>query len=92
MSALAILNARVLDPATDYDGPGAVLVEDGRIVEVIHGAGGGAPEGVEVVDARGLCVAPGLIDIRVKTGEPGAETIPNKTASAFETSSHELNC
>lgn len=70
---LAILNARLLDAAGDYDGPGAVLVEDGRIVEVIHGAGAAAPAGLEVVDAGGLCLSPGLIDIRVKTGEPGAE-------------------
>jgi len=73
MTALAILNARLLDPATDHDGPGAVLVEDGRIVEVVHGASARAPDGVEVVDAGGLCLAPGLIDIRVKTGEPGDE-------------------
>ena len=73
MTTLAILNARLLDPATDYDGPGAVLVQDGRIAEVVRGAGAGAPGGVEVVDAQGLCLAPGLIDIRVKTGEPGAE-------------------
>lgn len=73
MTALAILNARLLDPATDYDGPGAVLVEDGRMVEVVHGASARAPDGVEVVDAGGLCLAPGLIDIRVKTGEPGDE-------------------
>jgi len=73
MSALAILNARLLDPATDYDGPGAVLIVDGVITEVIHGAHTAVPEGVEVLDAAGLCLAPGLIDIRVKTGEPGAE-------------------
>jgi dihydroorotase len=78
--ALAILNARLLDPATDYDGPGAVLVEDGRILEVVHGAGAAAPDGVEVVDAGGLCLSPGLIDIRVKTGEPGAE--PKETLKA----------
>jgi dihydroorotase len=73
MSALAILNARLLDPATDYDGPGAVLIVDGVITEVIHGAHAHVPDGVEVIDAQGLCLAPGLIDIRVKTGEPGAE-------------------
>ena len=72
-SALAIVNARLLDPASDYDGPGAVLIEDGRIVEVVHGAATERPSGVEIVDANGLCLAPGLIDIRVKTGEPGAE-------------------
>lgn len=72
MSRLAIINARLLDPASDYDGPGSVLIEDGRIVDVARG-GGGAPYGVEALDADGLCLAPGLIDIRVRTGEPGAE-------------------
>ena len=73
MSALAIINARLLDPASDYDGPGAVLIADGRIVEVVRGGAIRVPEGVEVIDAAGKCLAPGLIDIRVKTGEPGAE-------------------
>jgi dihydroorotase len=73
MTALAILNARLLDPATDYDGPGALLIVDGVITEVIHGVHTAVPEGVEVIDAGGLCLAPGLIDIRVKTGEPGDE-------------------
>ena len=74
MSALAILNARLLDPASDYDGPGAVLVEDGRIREVVHGAGAGAPEGVEVVDAGGLCLAPGLIDTDMTAALPAEVT------------------
>lgn len=73
MSVLAIVNARLLDPASDYDGPGAVLIEHGRIVEVIHGAAPPQPAEIEVIDVHGLCLAPGLIDIRVKTGEPGAE-------------------
>ncbi|CAN5187143.1 dihydroorotase [soil metagenome] len=72
-TALAIVNARLLDPASDYDGPGAILVEDGRIVEVVRGGATQIPAGIEVFDAGGLCLAPGLIDIRVKTGEPGAE-------------------
>lgn len=73
MSAVAILNARLLDPATDYDGPGAILIKDGRILEVVRGGATQVPAGIEVVDAGGKCLAPGLIDIRVKTGEPGAE-------------------
>lgn len=72
MSRLAIINARLLDPASDYDGPGSVLIEDGRIVDVARGSGA-APSGVETLDADGLCLSPGLIDIRVRTGEPGAE-------------------
>ena len=73
MSVLALINARLLDPASDYDGPGALLIAHGRIVEVIHGTALPPTAGIEVIDVDGLCLAPGLIDIRVKTGEPGAE-------------------
>jgi len=72
MTRFAIINARLLDPATDYDGPGAVLVDNGRIVEIAHGVSAGF-DAEDIIDARGLCLSPGLIDIRVKTGEPGAE-------------------
>ena len=72
-NTLAIINARLLDPASDYDGPGAVLIQNGRIVEVVHGQATQRPDGVTVIDAQGRCLAPGLIDIRVKTGEPGNE-------------------
>ncbi|HAL07506.1 MAG TPA: dihydroorotase, partial [Brevundimonas sp.] len=82
---LAIINARLLDPASDYDGPGAVLIANGRIVEVIHGQATQRPEGVQIIDAEGRCLAPGLIDIRVKTGEPGnepKETLKSASLSA----------
>ncbi|MBX3476365.1 MAG: dihydroorotase [Brevundimonas sp.] len=72
MTVFAIVNARLLDPASDHDGPGSVLIEDGRIADVARGTAA-APSGVETLDADGLCLAPGLIDIRVRTGEPGAE-------------------
>ena len=70
-NTLAIVNARLLDPATDYDGPGSVVIEDGVITRVERGSV--AVSATEILDARGLCLSPGLIDIRVKTGEPGAE-------------------
>jgi len=85
MTAVAIINARLLDPATDYDGPGALLIQDGVITEVIHGAPTQIPEGIKVIDAQGRCLAPGLIDIRVKTGEPGnepKETLKSASLSA----------
>ncbi len=85
MTAIAIINARLLDPASDYDGQGAVLIADGRIVEIVRGGDVRVPAGVEVVDARGLCLSPGLIDIRVKTGEPGfepKETLKSASLSA----------
>ncbi|HEY9010052.1 MAG TPA: dihydroorotase, partial [Devosia sp.] len=73
MSALVVKNARILDPATDRDISGALLVENGTISAVAEGAPQGVPQGAEVIDARGLAVAPGLVDLRVFTGEPGHE-------------------
>ena len=68
----AFLNARLLDPAGGLDAPGGLLVEDGRIADFGPGLRE-APEGAEVVDCDGACLAPGLVDIRVQFGEPGAE-------------------
>jgi dihydroorotase len=70
---LVIANARIVDPASGKDHAGAVLVADGRIEGIAEGAPQGVPEGATLVDARGLIVAPGLIDMRVFTGEPGHE-------------------
>jgi dihydroorotase len=64
-------DARLLDPATGLDTPGELLVQDGRIADM--GAGLGRPDGADTLDCSGLCLAPGLVDIRVATGEPGAE-------------------
>jgi dihydroorotase len=71
---VAFTNVRLVDPATGYDGPGAVVVTEGVIADVAHGPSLGAlSSDVEVVDAGGAMLIPGLVDIRVKTGEPGAE-------------------
>ena len=70
---LLIENARIIDPATNADFTGAVLIENGRIADIVEGKAPGAPEKAETVDARGLVLAPGLIDMRVFTGEPGHE-------------------
>jgi dihydroorotase len=70
---LVIANARIVDPATNTDRRGAVLVADGRVEGLAEGAPQGVPDGATLIDARGLIVAPGLIDMRVFTGEPGHE-------------------
>ncbi len=72
--ATAYLNARLLDPQTGYDGPGALVVCDGLIAEVLRRPDIDAlsPD-IDAIDCAGLALAPGLIDVRVKTGEPGAE-------------------
>ena len=71
---VAYLNARLVDPASGYDGPGAVIVTEGVIADMARAPDFGSLSGdIEVVDAGGALLIPGLIDIRVKTGEPGAE-------------------
>ena len=71
----AFTNVRLLDPASGYDGRGAIMVTDGVIADVVKGADHGAlSSDIEVIDGRGALLLPGLVDIRVKTGEPGTET------------------
>ncbi|MEE8499991.1 MAG: dihydroorotase [Kiloniellales bacterium] len=70
----AYLNARLLDPASGLDAPGALVVEDGRIAALGPGLlAEGAPEGMAAVECAGHCLAPGLIDMRVQLREPGEE-------------------
>lgn len=70
----AYLNARLIDPASGLDEPGALLVEDERIADFgAHLFRGGAPSVGEAIDCKGLCLAPGLIDMRVQLREPGEE-------------------
>jgi dihydroorotase len=71
---LAFRNARLIDPATKLDVRGGLLVENGRIADVGPRLFNDAdPRDPEVVDCKGLVLAPGLIDMRVLTGEPGSE-------------------
>lgn len=71
--SLQIINARLLDPATGTDAPGGVFIEKGVIKEFRTGTGVSFKDAKETIDADGLCLAPGLIDLRAKTGEPGEE-------------------
>lgn len=70
---LAFVNARLIDPASGLDTPGALLVEDGRIADFGPRLFAGAKPDCETVDCKGQVLAPGLIDMRVFTGEPGSE-------------------
>lgn len=70
---LLIENARIVDPASGTDQRGAVLIENGRISDLALGGPVGVPDDAEVINANGLVLAPGLIDMRVFTGEPGWE-------------------
>lgn len=73
MRPLVVENARIVDPASGLDGIGALRVEGGRIAALAKGEAPGLPDGAIRVDGRNLVLAPGLIDMRVFTGEPGRE-------------------
>jgi len=68
---LHLLNARLIDPGTGYDGPGALRIAGGAIEDVAKGTSPEPTEG-ESLDCRRLPLAPGLVDMRVFVGDPGA--------------------
>jgi len=71
---IAFRNARLIDPASGLDVKGGLLVENGRIADIGPRLFNDAePNDPEVIDCKGLVLAPGLIDARVFTGEPGSE-------------------
>ncbi|CAA7612719.1 dihydroorotase [Magnetospirillum sp. SS-4] len=71
---VAYVNARLLDPASGLDSRGALLTNGEIVADVGPGLfQGGVPAGMEVVDCHGLCLAPGLVDMRVQLREPGEE-------------------
>jgi len=74
MRPTAFVGARMIDPTSGYDGPGCVVVADGLIADVVQrGEYEGLSADIDVIDCDGALLIPGLVDIRVKTGEPGAE-------------------
>ncbi len=80
---LLIRNGRVIDPAAGRDEVVDVLIEDGRVAKV--GKKLSARKGIDTIDAKGLWVVPGLIDMHVHLREPGGsakETIETGARAA----------
>ncbi len=69
--SLLIRGGRVIDPSQSIDAVRDVLVVDGVLAEVAEGID--PPEGAREIDAQGLVVTPGLIDVHVHLREPGGE-------------------
>ncbi len=70
MTSILIKNGHVVDPANHVDGIQDILVENGKIAKVGTSL---TTQADEVIDATGLTVTPGLIDLQVHMREPGRE-------------------
>jgi dihydroorotase len=85
MSDVLILNGRVIDPANGLDGARDLFLRDGKIAAIDKPGSLKSAEAAETIDASGLVVAPGLVDVHVHLREPGQtykETIATGTAAA----------
>ncbi len=68
---IIIKNGRVIDPASSFDAVSDVYIQDGVIVAV--GSHKGEFKADRTLDAKGLVVAPGLVDLMARLKEPGYE-------------------
>ena len=81
LPTIRITGGRIIDPSTELDQIGDLWIGRGRVLP-----DGGGEEAEIVIDARGMIVCPGLIDVHVHLREPGNEedeTIATGAASAL---------
>ncbi len=95
---ILIKNGHIIDPSQGIDGTGDIFIEDGKIREIRTqtpphpplskgGRRGGSHPDLRAIDASGLLVIPGLIDMHVHLREPGfeyKETIKTGTMAAIK--------
>lgn len=89
LNTLHIKNGRVVDPASGRDAIGEVYVADGKIVDGLKA------KAERVIDAKGLVVAPGFIDLCARLREPGQEykaTLESEMAAAVAGGVTSLAC
>lgn len=65
---ILLQNARLIDPAALTETIGSLLIEGETIAALGDIA---APDGAQIIDCGGKCLAPGIVDLGVKIGEPG---------------------
>ncbi|WP_298136597.1 dihydroorotase [Acidiferrobacter sp.] len=90
---IAIVGGRVIDPAHDVDATTSLFVRDGIIAGLGEAPSGFMPE--RTINADGLVVCPGLIDLRARLREPGCEhkgTVETETRAALAGGITQLCC
>ncbi len=81
--SISIINGHLIDPANAIDKPENLHIADGKILAVGNAPAGFQPE--QTIDASGLIICPGLVDLSARLREPGQEhkaTIASETAAA----------
>ncbi|MDP6667267.1 MAG: dihydroorotase [Dehalococcoidia bacterium] len=84
---MAIKGGRVIDPAQGVDRVADVLIANGKIEQVTEKSAEKAPDGYEQIDAKGLIVSPGFVDLHTHLRDPGQEwkeTIATGTQAAAQ--------
>lgn len=87
---ILIKNGRIIDPSQGIDGTGDILIEDGKIKEASgrqSAVSSQKKDKLKIIDAKGLCVLPGLVDMHSHLREPGfeyKETIKTGTTAAVK--------
>ena len=90
---LHIQHGRLVDPANDVDAMHDVFIADGRVLAIGAPPAGFAAD--RVIDATGLVVAPGLVDLSVRLREPGYEykaTLESEMQAALQGGVTSLVC
>lgn len=96
-SNILIKNGHIIDPSQDIDAVGDILIENGKIIELrVKSSESGVKDNsklktqnskLKIIDATGLSVLPGLVDMHVHLREPGfdyKETIKTGTMAAVK--------
>ncbi|MBI1810154.1 MAG: amidohydrolase family protein, partial [Gemmatimonadetes bacterium] len=73
MTDILLKGGRLLDPSSNLDAVGDLLVRDGKIESV--GGNIAGPDGATVIDCTGQVVSPGFIDVHCHLREPGREDV-----------------
>lgn len=88
---MIIKNGRVIDPKSGFDGIADIIIKNGKIDKILKkdeisdDCTAAGADGEEIIDASGLIVAPGLVDVHVHFRDPGLiykEDIDTGAASA----------
>jgi dihydroorotase len=85
MKSLLIQDGRIIDPGRKLDEPGSLLIAGGKISWVGRGKESPPQTDYDVIDAKGLIVCPGFIDLHCHLRQPGfeeKETIATGTMAA----------